>query len=111
MPLLYSAAAAVLVPSESEGFGLAAIEALACGVPVLATPVGVAPLVAGSLEGCLVAPFEADAWTEVARRHLDAGEARIDGGPMPSAFSAERMAERVLAAWEGVAAGASAKSG
>ena len=111
MPLLYNAAAAVLVPSESEGFGLAAIEALACGVPVLATPVGVAPLVAGSLEGCLVAPFEADAWAEVARRHLDAGEARIDGGPMPSAFSAERMAERVLAAWEGVAAGASAKSG
>ena len=34
---------AVLVTSEREGFGLAALEALACDVPVLATPVGVAP--------------------------------------------------------------------
>jgi teichuronic acid biosynthesis glycosyltransferase TuaC len=102
MPLHYNAASAVLVTSDSEGFGLAAIEALACGVPVLSTPVGVAPLVAGSVEGCLVAPFEADAWAAVAKAHLDAPDARTDGGPMPAAFSADRMAERALAAYEAV---------
>ena len=43
VPLWVNAASAVLVPSEREGFGLAVLEALACDVPVLATPVGIAP--------------------------------------------------------------------
>ena len=29
------------MPSETESFGLAALEAMACGVPVIASPVGV----------------------------------------------------------------------
>ena len=33
---LYTAAAAVVLPSEDEGFGLPALEALACGTPVAA---------------------------------------------------------------------------
>ncbi len=41
--LWINAANAVLVPSEREGFGLAVLEALACDVPVLATPVGHPP--------------------------------------------------------------------
>ncbi len=43
VPLCVNAANAVLVPSEREGFGLGVLEALACDVPVLATPVGIAP--------------------------------------------------------------------
>ena len=43
VPLYVNAANAVLVPSAHEGFGLAVLEALACDVPVLATPVGVHP--------------------------------------------------------------------
>ena len=31
------------MPSGHEGFGLAVLEALACDVPVLATPVGIHP--------------------------------------------------------------------
>jgi glycosyltransferase involved in cell wall biosynthesis len=102
MPFWINACAAVLVSSESEGFGLAALEALACGVPLLSTPVGVAPLVAGSVEGCMVAPFDAPTWARLAKAHLDAPDPRIDGGPMPGAFSAPRMAERVLTAYEGI---------
>ena len=104
MPFHCNAASAVLVTSDSEGFGLAALEALACGVPVLSTPVGAAPLVAGGVDGCLVAPFDAAIWASVARAHLDAGDARVDGGPMPAAFSARTMAERVLEAYRAVAA-------
>jgi teichuronic acid biosynthesis glycosyltransferase TuaC len=99
MPFHVNAASAVLVTSDSEGFGMAALEALACGVPVLSTPVGVAPLAAGAVEGCLVAPFDAAVWADVARAHLDAGDERIDGGPMPAAFSAEGMGARVLQAY------------
>ena len=36
----YRAADVVLVPSRSESFGLVALEAAACGVPVVATGVG-----------------------------------------------------------------------
>ena len=102
MPHHYNAASAVLVTSENEGFGLATLEALACGVPVLSTPVGAAPLAAGAVDGCLVAPFDPVRWAEVARAHLHAGEARVEGGPMPAAFSAERMAARVLTAYEAI---------
>ena len=71
--LWINAANAVLVTSDYEGFGMAAIEALACDVPVLSTPVGVAPYAPGAAStGCLCAPFDADAWAAAARPHLDA---------------------------------------
>jgi glycosyltransferase involved in cell wall biosynthesis len=43
-----------LLPSESESFGLAALEAMACGVPVIGTNVGGLPEVVGPEEGALV---------------------------------------------------------
>jgi glycosyltransferase involved in cell wall biosynthesis len=39
----YSALDAFCLPSESEGFGLATLEALFCGVPVITTKTGFAP--------------------------------------------------------------------
>ena len=59
MPDWVNAANAVLVTSENEGFGLVAVEALACDVPVLSTPVGVAPALLRGVEGCLAEPFDA----------------------------------------------------
>ncbi len=44
LPLYYQASDAFVLPTrELEGFGLVTIEALACGTPVLATPVGATP--------------------------------------------------------------------
>jgi D-inositol-3-phosphate glycosyltransferase len=40
LPMLYSAADVTVVPSYHESFGLAAVESLACGTPVVATRVG-----------------------------------------------------------------------
>jgi len=48
-----------LLPSETESFGLAALEAMACGVPVIATTVGGLPEVVVSGETGFLAPLGA----------------------------------------------------
>jgi glycosyltransferase involved in cell wall biosynthesis len=51
LPLMYGAADAFVLPTaELECFGLIVLEALACGRPVLATPVGAIPEVLGQFE-------------------------------------------------------------
>jgi glycosyltransferase involved in cell wall biosynthesis len=50
LPALYRAADLFVLPTrELEGFGLVAIEAMACGTPALGTPVGAIPEVLGPL--------------------------------------------------------------
>ncbi len=103
MPTWINAADAVLVTSAYEGFGMAAIEALACDVPVLSTPVGVAPYALAGIDGCLCAPFDLDTWGPLARRHLGAAEPRVAGAARAGTLSAARMAARVLAAYRDLA--------
>jgi teichuronic acid biosynthesis glycosyltransferase TuaC len=104
VPLWINAASAVLVPSEREGFGLAVLEALACDVPVLATPVGIAPLALGGIAGAHCGPFDAAAWRAALAPHLAAPDPRVAGRARAELFSAERMAERVVLAWRAIAA-------
>jgi glycosyltransferase involved in cell wall biosynthesis len=99
LPLWMNAANAVLVPSANEGFGLVAVEALACDVPVLSTPVGIAPTLLRDIDGCLAAPFAAEAWATLARAHLDASDPRVRGRARAEWFSAELLAARVLVAY------------
>ena len=99
VPLWVNAANAVLVPSEREGFGLATLEALACDVPVLATPVGIAPEALAGVQGTLCAPFDAATWTRALAPHLAADDPRIDGRTRASRFSTDAMAARVIDAW------------
>jgi glycosyltransferase involved in cell wall biosynthesis len=106
MPLWINAANAVLVTSDYEGFGMAAVEALACEVPVLSTDVGIAPYALGGIDGCLCAPFDAAAWAAAARPHLQAPDPRVAGAARAATLSAAAMAERVIEAYEAVLAGA-----
>jgi teichuronic acid biosynthesis glycosyltransferase TuaC len=99
VPLWVNAANAVLVPSEREGFGLAVLEALACDVPVLATPVGVHPEALREVAGTLCAPFQLDAWRDALDPHVRAADPRISGRAHAEPYSSQRMAERVAAAW------------
>lgn len=103
MPLWLNAANAVLVTSDYEGFGMAAVEALACGVPVLSTPVGIAPYALAGLPGCLCAPFDVAAWGAVAGPHLEAADPRVEGASRAASLGAGRMAERAIEAYRDIA--------
>jgi teichuronic acid biosynthesis glycosyltransferase TuaC len=100
VPLWVNGANAVLVPSEREGFGLAVLEALACEVPVLATPVGIHAQALGGVEGSLCAPFELARWQAALAAHLRAPDAHVAGREAALRFSAQAMAERVAGAWQ-----------
>jgi D-inositol-3-phosphate glycosyltransferase len=63
---VYRASTLVAVPSYSESFGLVAIEAQACGVPVIATNVGgLKTTVADNKSGLLVNGHDPRTWAQV----------------------------------------------
>ncbi|MBL8955118.1 MAG: glycosyltransferase family 4 protein [Myxococcaceae bacterium] len=67
LALFYGGAVAVMVPSRYEGFGLPALEALACGAPVIASSAGAHPEVTGSA-AVLVPPDDPAPWLEAAQQ-------------------------------------------
>ena len=67
---LHSGALALLLPSESEGFGLSAVEAAACGTPVIATTASPLPqLLEGG--GIFIPPGDEDALFSAMLRIVD----------------------------------------
>jgi glycosyltransferase involved in cell wall biosynthesis len=99
VPLWVNAANAVLVTSEREGFGIAALEAIACDVPVLSTDVGIAPEALARIDGAYCGPFDASAWRAALAPHLERADPRIDGRARAEDWSTDRMAQRVVKAW------------
>lgn len=70
LPALYSEASLFLFPSIYEGFGIPILEAMACGVAVIAANVSSLPEVTG--EACLnLSPYDTDRWSEAMSELLD----------------------------------------
>jgi D-inositol-3-phosphate glycosyltransferase len=78
LPNWYRAADLVCVPSYSESFGLVALEAQACGTPVVATAVGgLRTAVADGISGVLVDGHDPRAWSSILARLLQEPQRRV----------------------------------
>ena len=78
LPDLYRSSDLVCVPSYSESFGLVALEAQACGTPVVASAVGgLRTAVADGISGVLVDGHDPRAWSSVLARLLMEPQRRI----------------------------------
>lgn len=81
MPDLYKSADILLFPSVREGFGLAAAEAMACGLPVVATDCSALPeLVDHGRGGLLCAPGDAVAFANSINRLATSASLRREMG-------------------------------
>lgn len=96
LPKIYAAADFSIVPSEAlEGFGLTTLESLACGTPVLVTPVGGLPETVASFDRSLILDGN-----DVAA--ISAGLERGLNQPLPSPNQCREYAEANFA-WPAIA--------
>ncbi|KAA0118891.1 D-inositol-3-phosphate glycosyltransferase [Mycolicibacterium sp. P9-22] len=88
---VYRAADIVAVPSYSESFGLVAVEAQACGTPVVAASVGGLPVaVRDGVSGTLVDGHDAGDWSEAIGALFERG---------PETMSAAAVAHAATFSW------------
>ncbi len=108
----YNAADVFLMPSTAEAFGMMAIEAMACGKPVIVFEGTSLPEVVAAPEGGVAVPYgDAEALAAVLARLLGNAEERLAAGRRALAvarerYDARRQVDRLVALYESVAAGA-----
>lgn len=105
LPDLYRAARVFAFPSLYEGFGLPPLEAMACGVPVVASNAASLPEVVGDA-GLLVDPLDVDglaeALTRAAADEVWRAQAIARGLARARQFTWRRAAEQLLAVYDAV---------
>jgi glycosyltransferase involved in cell wall biosynthesis len=99
LPLWYNASEVFVYPSVYEGFGLPLVEAMACGVPVVASNTTSLPEAVGQ-DGLLLPPDDVGAWSSALAALLDDAPARADlaarGQRRARQFTWERTARQTV---------------
>jgi glycosyltransferase involved in cell wall biosynthesis len=96
----YHAAGVLVTPSQYEGFGLPALEAMRCECPVIVSNIGSLPEVAGEA-GILLDPDDVTAWAEAMANVLTDADLRDEmvrnGRSQAAKFTWRKTAEMTLA--------------
>jgi glycosyltransferase involved in cell wall biosynthesis len=106
IPEILGALDVLLLPSWEEPFGRAVIEAMALGVPVIATDVGgPAEIITDGREGFLVPPRQPAAWAKAIARLAESPDRRTEMGRtgrlrVEQAFSSAHHARAMLGVYE-----------
>ncbi len=105
LPYYYSAAEVVVMPSHYESFGMVALEAMACGTPVIASEVGgLAFLVQDGETGFTVPDGDPDKLCDRLSRLLGDGDLRMKMGDCAAeyalSYSWERIANQITRVYE-----------
>ncbi|MBV5330742.1 MAG: glycosyltransferase [Chlorobium sp.] len=100
---LYNLCELYVFPSWHEGFGLPALEAMACGTPVIGANTSSLPEVIG-FEGALFDPFDVSAIATKMQQALEEetfrAQLREHGLQQAKLYSWDETAKRAIAAWE-----------
>lgn len=111
LPSVYAAADLFLYPSLHEGFGIAPLEAMACGVPVITTHGGALPEAVGEAALLIADPLDVEAWAAAMRRVISepglAQSLRERGRDQAARFSYAEAARKTLDIYREVAQPAS----
>jgi len=99
LPLLYNGADLLVQPGLHEGFGLPSLEAMACGVPVLASRAGALPEIVGDA-GMLVPPNDVKGLAQAMERVLMDSNLRVElkqrGIQRAKQFSWDKCAQETI---------------
>jgi glycosyltransferase involved in cell wall biosynthesis len=94
LPGLYAGASAFVLPSWHEGFGLTCIEAMACGVPVVAARAGALPETCGAAAR-YADPFDHDAIADQVQGALEDDALRAAGPRHAAQYTWERTVDEL----------------
>ncbi len=107
LPYYYSAADVVVMPSHYESFGMVALEAMACGTPVVASQVGgLAFLVQDGITGYVVPVGETELLSSRLTSLIRDDQLRAKMGEQAALlakdYAWERIAGRIIAVYQGL---------
>jgi glycosyltransferase involved in cell wall biosynthesis len=105
LPALYSGATAFVVPSFYEGFGLTALEAMACGAPVIASNTTALPEILGDA-ALLIDPKDpveiSNAMQKIIEDRIFANTLRERGLQLTKNFTWDQAARKIKSLLEGI---------
>jgi glycosyltransferase involved in cell wall biosynthesis len=108
LPMVYNLASLFVYPTKYEGFGFPALEAMACGTPVITTAISSLPEIVGDA-GILVPPGDEHALTgamaEVLRDSTLSNQLRTRGLQRSEYFTWERTARETMKVYKQVLKG------
>lgn len=102
VPVYMNAVDVVVFPTDFEAFGLVTVEALACNVPVITTPTGIAPVALDGVDGAYCLEWDIRNWHRALVAVLDDPDPRVSARHVAEQYSTDAMAARVVAVYRDI---------